>query len=940
MSIIYNQADFLNKNLPTTFMSSYYMDLFFSNVSTYVNNNVSDVNDINNNMLISLDETASLYKDTMRTLSSITNSIADIFITGGGSRDSIDIFNKILNTVSDGVVIDYDTMQLYLERTQLINYSLKNITLNTKNGTLGNTVEEKKKYFDINNIVSIDSRLEIESYESELDVDINIDLGMKSAFNNVRFKLANYGVRLPSVGSISISEDGCTYNDIKIYTSNEFSMDINDFDFKNGEINIHIEENSARYIRINLIQKMPYNTGVSKRKRYAIGMNKLEIAFYSAVESGSISIGPIKTSDEIFKIAAYGSMSRYDTSEPNVNLSVSTDLETWIPFQNSAVYDPESELSKIVNFNNIDSSSVFTDDIVTKFYLKIEMTSVDASYISPASRQVSRQVINANTSNRSFPISSVDGSDYLNLFKYTEVRYGDRILVPAAGGSLYTVPVENISSIEDSGISLTQGIDVESSKIYDLQKNIYDNKDRHSVIQFKYDKVHVTRNDIIENIPSDDFDPFAIELYGISSVINIPMNIETINEKYSKKGIIPVIPFIENAGVYTLRYNNKSIRIKYNSKFFYDVRETLYAVPTDVESVLVEDELGKRIATISPFLIGEINYISILDALGLDMPLESNGVKLNTRYPIEELAKDEYTIVFGELIFGSYHKSVFPVVRVLESEIVTRLDNKIDGVKLVSDSSKQIKESYEMSNSDLETVIKLKHTNILEQSVSFDMTRAAINAFINEVNFIDGQSEFVLSEVYIQTDNINLNKMYLLDEYLEDGSLEFRSCDKVFQRRVYAEIELVDMGDYLVTKEEDPVTHIIKNVVKLPEGIYTSSSNDTEIKYNVKPLKKSVSGFYSIDYNRGILYTTSSIDGKTSISYKYSSVYAKYPSMEKIPDNKYTVSSSNLTIDTEDEKTSKYLLVSSSIEQQDTDFVETPILLDFKLNTVDASNSI
>ena len=940
MSIVYNKADFLNKILPTEFMSSGYMDGMFINISNYVNSNISDVNNINNNMLLSLDESASLYKDTMRALGPITNSIADIFITGGGSRDSIDIFNKDLQIQENGVVIDYDTMQVYLDRELKINHALRDISMRTRNGSLGNTVEPKKKFFDINNIVSLNSRLEIESYESELDIDISIDLGSKNAFNNIKFKLANFGVRSPTVGSISISEDGCSFTDTRIYTSNSFSMDINDFDFQDGEINIHIEENSARYLKINLVQKIPYNTGVTKRKRYAIGINKLEVAFYSAIESGDVVLGPIKTSEEIFKIAAYSSMSRYDTSNPNVSLSVSTDQITWIPFQNSAVFDPESELSKIVNFNNIDSSSVFTDEAVTKFYMKIEMSSIDASYVSPETRSISRQIINASSSSRTFPIANIGNSDYINLFKYTEIRHGDIISIPASGGDRYSIPSKTISWIENKGISLIQGIDVESESIYDLHKTIYDNGNRSSVVQFNYDKIHVTRNDLIENIPTDDFDPFAIELYGISSVLRDEIPIETNNEVFQKEGMFPVIPFKANAGLFVLRYGNKSINIPINIRYLGDIRETLFAVPDDVESVLVEDEIGDRIGTAIPFMIDDIKYISLLDAIGLDMPEVSNGLRFNTKYPLMDLKEDEYTILFGKILFGKYYKGNFQIARILSSIIPTRLDKKINDIRLVSDSSKQIKTEYQLRDYDLRKIVKLKDTNILEQSVTFDLTKSAINAFLHEVEYIDGQSEFILAEQYIQSNNINLNKIILLDEYLDDGLLAFKSCDKVFQRRVYAYSELIDMGDYFVTVEEDQNSHVLKNVILLPEGIYTSSSVDTEIKYNIRPLKKSVSGFYSIDYIRGILYTVSNIDGKTYIAYKYSSVFAKYPSLKTIPDSDYTLSANSITINTEDEKVSKYMLVSSEIESGQIDYTETPILLDFNLNIIDASNSI
>lgn len=933
MSIIHNKSDFLKKEIPEENISSTHIELMYSNINNYVSNNVDDINGINSNMLSVLDNIASIYKDTMKSLGSITNSIANSFITGGSTKDSIDIFDKDVMVKSNGVGIDYDTMQVYLDRRPSILYTLNLVNIEMKNGSLGNTIKRQKRFFEINDITSSNSRLEIESYQSGLDVDINIDLKQSSAFNNIKFKVTDFGTSLPSIGSIAVSEDGCNFRDIKISTSNSFSMDINDFNFKNGVINIHVSENTARFIRINLIQKTSYSTGDSKRKRYAIGLNGLEVGFYSAIESGEVILGPFKSNDEILKVSAYSDMIRYNTEEPNVKLSISIDEDIWIPLQNSSVFDPESELSKIINFNNIDVSSIDTTEPVNKIFLKIEMQSVDVSYVSPESRYINRQTMNASSLSNSFVTESTNDYDFLKLFRNTDIKYGSRVSLDLDAPSDHNIPIRTISFIENDGKKMLQGLGIESDIIYDVESPIIDNAYGNIVIQFAYDKLHVERNDLIKNMPTMDFDPFNIKLYEFSSIIKSNTRIQSVDKEFISDTYIPVIPFLKGAGIYTLRYGMKSIDVDCKSGFFFDNREYIYVVDDEVDKVYVDNEIGKTVGILEPVVIDNVKYISLLDILDPDIENISN-VSFNRMYPASPLGKDEYAIEFGKVVFGDFFKGEVDLRRVIKSEIETDIDKTVKDFKLTSESSRQIKASYQLLDSDLATTIKLKHTNILDQSVTFDISKAAINAFLQEVRFIDGQEEFELKEEKIQIGDKGANVIELDEDFIDDNSILFSSCSNIFQRRSYSLSELIDKGDYFIDIDSIP------NKVLLPEDMYTDSSNETEIRYNIKPSKRSISGLYSIDHKRGVLHTVSDIDGETEISYKYSSVYASYPALVTIPKEDYILSSNNITITIDNDKLSKYLLLTSKTNKSNVNYSETPALLDFNLNIIDSSKSI
>ncbi|MDB4534662.1 hypothetical protein N9242_07310, partial [Vicingaceae bacterium] len=723
------------------------------------------------------------------------------------------------------------------------------------------------------------------------------------------------------------------FRSIKILTSNSLSMDINDFNFQNGIINIHVDENIARFIKINLVQKTSYSTAETKRSRYAIGINSLEVGFYSAIEAGELIMGPFKSPDEIYKVSIQSDMIRFFIEEPNIKLSISLDKEVWIPLQNSSVFDPDSTLSKIVNFNNVDLSSINTDEPVVKLFIKIEMQSINVNYISPESRNINRQTINASNSVNSF-ITELDGdTDFLELFKYTDIKFGSRVSILLDASSEHQIPVNSISFMESDGNKMLKGIGLDSEFIYNIERPMINDVSGNIVIQYGYDKIHVERNDLVKNIPTMDFDPFNIKIFEFTSILNTPISIQSVDKEFSKRGLIPVVPFNKSAGVYTLRYGNRSIEIDCKNGYFFDNREFLYAVQDDITEIVVYNEIGERVSILNPFTIDDVKYISLLEVLGSDIT-PSEGLIFNDKYPIVGLEANEYAIEFGKIVFGDYYKGSFNLDRVISSQIETNIDKVIDNFKLISHTSRQIKTSYQLLDSDLSTTIKLKHTNILEQSVSFDVSTAAINAFLEEVEYIDGQTEFKLEEEKVQPGNRGLNIIELDENYIDNGSITFSSSSDEFKRRAYSLNELIELGDYYIDTESVP------NKILLPEDVYTDPSQESEIRYSVKPSKKSSSGLYSIDYLRGILHTVSNIDGETEIFYKYSSMYASYAGLNRINKNDYTISSRNITITIDDDKFNKYLLLSSNINKSNIDYLETPALVNFNLNIIDASNSI
>ena len=931
MNDLFPLTGFLRKTIPTTLITQESMAHVAEDISSYVNLLIAGTNELSDTMLLSLDAAAACVRATNHDLRPITSLLADVYLTGGASRDSVDIFRPDLITQEDGVILDRDTLQVRLARRPAIIHAIKDLTIDTVNGRLGNSLGDKRKYFEPSNAYSRSTQLEIESFGSPLEVALILDLGEKRAVNSLSFNLANFGVQYPIIDSVAVADDDCGYSPVILSASNSTSLHIEDFHFTNGEITVHFAEVYKRFIKINVIQQFPYSTGKNKEQRYAIGINKLKASFQTSEQSGELIVGPIKTQDEIFKIGINSAMSRFDLEEENIRLAISIDKEVWIPVQNSAVFDPESLMSKIVNFNTIDDNANSTNEIVVSFYLRVEMTGIDVSNKYPDGRYINRNLMmisrNANTGH----VDGGNGEDFQKVYKESGTRFGsdvrlDRISVP--GG----IRPQDIVHMSIDGEPAVKGLRVEGEAVVDVTRELAITT-KNLLVGFGYDKVHVTNHDLINNKPSMGFDPFNISLFGLSLPLQTEVHVDTVNNRHRSERYIPVIPVKQKAGQYTLRYPGGAYTLDLSEKMFFDNSQTLYAVPNDTTRVEVQDELGEHVGNITPTDINGTKYISLAELFCPLMPTH-NGREYATWYPIVPLGEDQYVIVKNEALFGTYYNGAFPLIRSIKNTITPNTGEDITESTITSSTSKQIKAKYQLLGDDLKRTIKLKHTNIVDQSVTFDMSAASINALTREVPFINGKDEFVIAKDYFDVDNKNKTSITLHPKFIDDNKLSFKTCDHLFKRRVYSLDELIDKGEYFLDDS------VVPNVIHLPEGLATSAASDTQLRYSIEPSRQSISGLYSINHTKGILYTVTPIDGLTAIQYQYSNVYGKYSGLQELNTNQYTRNGTVISIQSESDVAEPHLVLTSGKTESSIDYIESPVLYDFNLNIIDASGSI
>ena len=911
---------FLNKYLPVGRITDEDIVKVWKHISDYVTDNVNATNDVNDLMLKSLDDTAKRSSYSLSKIKNLSSMLADLYAISGASRTSFSAFDSV-NVQGNSISVNRDLFNIKLASLPSSLHTPKLVKVFTRNGQLGNSVDgDTIMYNDIENIVGSHSRLEVESFNSDLLCTIYIDLGSEKAVNNLTFKLTNFGTRLPELESIESSSDNSRFTSQRIVASNDSSIDFDDYRF--GEyIVLDTSEFKARYIKLNFVQKYPYIVDGTKDKRYAIGISSLRASFSSALDQGSVILGPFKSVSEIVKASVDADITGLDMEKNNVSFELSHNGDTWIPIENSSIFNPSNVLPKIISYNTSDASSVSTEDSVNQIFLKINMTSNDASYLKSNNASISRFRSRLTRTNRN--IFTGDESGEVLVFKSLDFKYGGR--TGAARGesilnrdSIIDFVSNNSLRVRSIGVSGDNIVDV-STKYIDVESNI--------TTRNSGDKCFVKASDIIICQPSEDFDPYNINTFKYSKPIISPVQAESKDRVFKSDKFIPVLPFSEPSGLYFINDGHRVVSVDLSEGFFYSNSQCIYVVKDDVENVIISNEIGEEIATLDVKEYGDLKFISLFDAFTIQMP-EHDSLTYNHQYPLTPLGKNEFSIEGGRVVFNSYFKSKIILPRVIVEKLPHTIVSGIDNMKRISlNSNKQIKTSYSLHGNDYKKTVKLRDTNILEGSVGFDLSKASVNAFIREVPFIDGDTEFSLSGKYIQSNNSGLNVINLHKNYLDDGEIEFSGLNHLFISRVYSADELIEAGDYLINLEDAP--RII-----LPEGVYTDDVIDIEISYNIEADKISTSGLYSIDYARGILHTAAPIDHKTIISYKYSFVFAEYEALERMDTSSYVISPSSITVTKDSDESGDYIALIVNDLADSSDYKASPVINKLNINTI------
>ena len=935
MNHFFNTADFITKHAPTLDMSWLDTHTSLTNAGKFVDDNVVELNALNRDILDGLDQAASSVYTINNDVAQITNRIANIYTLTGESRDSLSVFDDGVAYETDGIVLDRNLMQIRLDKTPLMTHSIEDVRIVATSGEPGNTSGPIKKSFSIDNILDKVFWYEHESYTEGITMDIFVDLGALKPINTLSFVLQNFGTRMPDINSISHSVNAVHYDNVILTASGTISMNPSDFGMDSGAMRLSFKEAYSRYIKISLSQGQSHGV-LDTKKRYAIGINNLSATFHSAKKSGSIIIGPLKNPSPILKASIYSKIDRYNIEDKNVRVALSHDKQTWISVQNALEYDRESETDKVINYNNIDPKSYNTPEAVKSLYVRVNMDAIDVSEIYGGEPFIRRDVLMLSKSNPTGYLSSDANEKSFTLFKAKGIKYGSQVVIQDTSLDGLDIPPASIAEATIDGKYQLKSIGIDNAPL-DLGRAAIGKLPEDMLSQFMPDKVHVSRDDGIENKPSYQYDPYDIKLSGLTSVLRTNINMESVMDSVMIAGMLPVLQSTLDQGIYTIHSGTYRGTINLSSGLFMGNMEALIELPT-ADEAMIYNEIGELVGKIMPIEIGG-RHIATLGEHFAEPEMGILDRVYSHTYPIVPLKNNEYAFMYGKIIFGSYYRGTATIGRVNKYGIGATATERTEGRKLLSETSRQLISEYPLSDKDFQTVIKLQHVNIIEQSVKFDSTLASIRSFTKEVPFVDGVTEFLITSVKTDALEKNASIIWLDKNFIDDNYLYSDGNTDLLVNRVYSTLEMVYLGDYFITEHMNSDNEM-QPAILLPAGVATDAVAETRIRYNVEPSKQSSAGLYSINYRRGILHSVTPIDGQTSITYISSSMYAEYEAMDIIDPKRYSKGEQSIYVDTSDVMPARYLAISSGRLPALQGYMETPVMNEFKLNIIDMSNSI
>lgn len=585
-----------------------------------------------------------------------------------------------------------------------------------------------------------------------------------------------------------------------------------------------------------------------KDDSYVIGnnnvyeMNLSDISIYSANAhaTGEIVIGPIKSNDPILKAGIFF------VSPNQVDVSISVDGIDWKSVSN---INSINDISPVINFNNIDQSSVQVDSVVKTIYVKLGLTALSTVPDNYSDKYIVRTI---SADNGYAEISYDDGQKVSGVYESIGKAYGRTSLVtitPSEYGKPFgIVGTEKLSLIEGN----------ESYIFWDWKLKIYTDADKLSML---------SNSGSTTNLYAGN----SIALYTQSIA-----RLETVSKNTKLNCCIKMkVP----SGIYRMSYGTLEWSLDLSNGYSRSI-DCFNLLANQGDVVYVKDQWGNTIATVNAQLVEGRYIISLYDVFfePIDHP------NFNKFFPYGNI-DNTYSISCGHI--QSKKQDIQDILAYVQYE--TPIKKKIlkNSIKkdIILDRPFVAKETQSLDKYVFKHAAKLNHCKILKGSVVIDTSNAAIQAMNNEVEYVDGKTEFTR----YATTKYNLpqtpTNIITLNGLKKDGDIFFAGETDLFINRVFSEEELLFRGDYLV---ED-------NSIRLPSGIETSRFISTEIVYESR-LTNNPNGLYSIDYENGIIYTQNKIYENVTITYMHSTLYGSYIAVENVDSNQYTDTGNSVII--------------------------------------------
>lgn len=145
-----------------------------------------------------------------------------------------------------------------------------------------------------------------------------------------------------------------------------------------------------------------------------------------------------------------------------------------------------------------------------------------------------------------------------------------------------------------------------------------------------------------------------------------------------------------------------------------------------------------------------------------------------------------------------------------------------------------------------------------------------------EVEYIDGVQEFIESDYITDLLDKNANTFQLSGKPIPD-SIRFSGDISLFKKQVYNINDLIIESSWILYNEDQ---------IKISDQKASSPYTFTYVTYKSKANNKK-EGLYSVDYDKGILYTSTGIKNNL-IRFRHSIQYLEAQQMNQVSATEYT----------------------------------------------------
>lgn len=839
---------------------------------------VSETNNLNNKMAASVGLFAEGVSDIRSRMSNISNMYLTISTISGNSNTEFSILNMPVHS-NRNILIQKNRLKLITETFNPV--TISNVSVLT-NGSYGNTSDfEDKRNANPDTLIS-STPFEVERINGAVSLTTTISLRDKSLINNISFNYSNFGIDNPSISHVEISEDGKLFRRISFIE--EQSGD---------SVDLIIDDSSIRAIRFTAIQNKSYVSKLDK-VRYAIGISDLSVGLASSAESGSIVFGPLTQASEILKASISASIPTDGYSFANTVFEISHNNNDW--YRVSTPFSL-SDYPKHIDFNNISENSVKTENPVTTLFLRITMNG------SESQKRFNFDSINRHTQT----LNSI------NPYITAPFNISDKYVLGKSYGYTYGVRSTYNSFYDNLGL-LDTATSIRSGNDYLVKSISSKGQINKATIRSFMHKCSVEEGDAYRIIPSQDMDIGTVKAYKVSNPIKRAMRVSESNNV--------ILPFKQDAGIYRLTDGSLSRDIDLRSGFFSSCYQWIYE-PHNKDVYLI-DHMGFKVHTFD-----RGRHINLLDYFEYEEPTFNEStvhkVVLNKDYPMSNLNDGEFTIVDNRL-YSSNTSAIVDCHSFTSDEIELMFKSNINSISIYTEDAKFSKASEILTKYDGLKAAKLNKSGLLKGSVKFKNNDSSLMSFVREVQFINGIDEFNTGarvEVLIPKNVSEFSLGRLVDHFSDFNIIGYSD---VFKSKVFTLDELVFEGDYLL-EDRGNETFII-----LPENIKTHDIIDTHIVFD-SSMSNAGNGYYSIDYNNGVLYSQSIISGNTEVEYIYSNVFITGSMISVLDKSEYNISGKQVQVSNVSDGDNFVLLSPIKIEQESKIF-RSPTIKNLILNTV------